>query len=135
MAADGLITVKSDSGPAETLARLDAAIAANHMTVFARVDHSAGAATVGMALRPTIVVIFGNPKGGTPLMQSSQTMGIDLPLRALVWQDASGATWLSYNDVGWLAKRHGVGREVEMNLEGIASVLEVVAKAATASRR
>lgn len=132
MAVDGLITVKSDTGPAQLLTRLDAAIAANDMTVFAHIDHAEAAATVGMSLRPTVVVIFGNPQGGTPLMQSAQTMGIDLPLRVLVWQDAAGDTWLSYNDVRWLGKRHGVGPDVEVNMQRIASVLERVAKAATA---
>jgi uncharacterized protein (DUF302 family) len=79
------------------------------------------------------MMIFGNAKGGTPLMQATQTIGIDLPLRALVWQDATGVTWLSYNDPGWLAKRHGLGDEVEPALKGMTAVLAAVAKAATGS--
>src|SRR5271165_3892271 len=108
MAADGLTTIPSSYGPRDTLDRLEAEIKARGMTVFARVDHAAGAAEVGVSLRPTELLIFGNAKGGTPLMQSNQTIGIDLPLKVLVWQDASGNTWLSYNDPAWLAKRHGV---------------------------
>jgi uncharacterized protein (DUF302 family) len=110
MAADGLITLSSSHGPKDTMDRLAAEITARGMTVFARVDHAAGAADAGLPLRPTELLIFGNAKGGTPLMQSDQTIGIDLPLKALVWQDASGRTWLSYNDPGWLAKRHVPGR-------------------------
>jgi uncharacterized protein (DUF302 family) len=103
------------------------------MIVFARIDHAAGAAQVALALRPTEVLIFGSPKGGTPLMQSVQTIGIDLPLKALVWQDAAGATWLSYNDPTWLAKRHGAGREAEAAVGAIAGALQAVTKAATAA--
>ncbi len=102
----GLISRRSSGSPAETMARLVAAITSKGLTIFARIDHSAGAAQAGLELRPTEVVIFGNAKGGTPLMQASQTLGIDLPLRALVWQDEAGTTWLSYNDPVWLATRH-----------------------------
>ena len=80
------------------------------MSVFAHIDRAAGAAAVGLPLRPTNVLLFGNAKGGTPLMQSIQTIGIDLPLKMLVWQDAAGDTWLSYNDPDWIAKRHGLGQ-------------------------
>jgi uncharacterized protein (DUF302 family) len=111
MAADGLTTLRSSYGPKDTMNRLEAEVKAKGMTVFARVDHTAGAAEVGLSLRPTELLIFGNAKGGTPLMQSIQTIGIDLPLKALVWQDASGNTWLSYNDPSWLAKRHGLDPE------------------------
>lgn len=103
---DGLITKPSSFGPEETMSRLEAEIKAHGLGVFARINHSALAAQAGLALRPMEVIIFGNPRGGTPLMQASQTMGIDLPLKALVWQDEAGKTWLSYNDPGWLAKRH-----------------------------
>jgi uncharacterized protein (DUF302 family) len=102
------------------------------MTVFARVDRAAGAAEVGLSLRPTEFLIFGNAKGGTPLMQSNQTIGIDLPLKVLVWQDASGKTWLSYNDPGWLAKRHGLGLEVDPTVNVIDAALSAVVRKATA---
>ena len=91
-AADGLIAVKSFYGPKETMDRLEIVLKEKGMTIFARVDHAAGAARVGEQLRPTEVLIFGNPQGGTPFMECSQTVGIDLPLKALVWEDASGAT-------------------------------------------
>ena len=133
MAADGLITLSSSHGPKDTMDRLAAEITARGMTVFARIDHAAGAAAVGLPLRPTELLIFGNAKGGTPLMQSEQTIGIDLPLKALVWQDASGRTWLSYNDPSWLAKRHGLGAEVDPAVKAMAAALNAIATKATAS--
>jgi uncharacterized protein (DUF302 family) len=133
MAVDGLTTIRSSHGPKDTMNRLEAAVKAKGLTVFARIDHAAGAAEVGLPLRPTELLIFGNAKGGTPLMQSAQTIGIDLPLKALVWQDASGNTWLSYNDPGWLAKRHGLGHEVDAAVSAIAAALDALAKAAAAS--
>jgi uncharacterized protein (DUF302 family) len=133
MAADGLITIRSSYGPNETMNRLEAEIKAKGLTVFARIDHAAGAAEVGMPLRPTALLIFGNAKGGTPLMQADQTVGIDLPLKALVWQDASGRAWLSYNDPAWIAKRHALGHEVEASVKALTALLSAVAKTATAS--
>jgi uncharacterized protein (DUF302 family) len=103
---EGLKTLKSNFGPEKTMERLEAEIKAHGMTIFARINHAALAAGVGLDLRPTEVILFGNPRGGTPLMQAKQTLGIDLPLKALVWQDDSGQTWLSYNEPEWLAKRH-----------------------------
>ena len=76
------------------------------LNIFARIDHAAGAAKIGKTLRPTEVIIFGNPQGGTPLMECAQSAGIDLPLKALVWEDAQGQVWLGYNDPAFLAKRH-----------------------------
>src|SRR5215831_5438365 len=102
MAVEGLVTVKSAFGPQETMNRFEAEVRARGMTVFAHVDHAAGAAAAGLSLRPTDLLIFGTAKAGTPLMESVQTAGIDLPLKVLVWQDASGSTWLSYNDPGLL---------------------------------
>lgn len=106
-AADGLISVKSPHAVAETANRLEAALQARGLKLFARIDHAAGATSIGQSLRPTQVLIFGNPQGGTPLMSCQQTAGIDLPLKALVWQDAAGQVWLGYNDPAWLAARHG----------------------------
>jgi len=113
--------------------RFEAAVRAKGMTVFARVDHAAGATAAGLSLRPTDLLVFGNARGGTPLMQSDQTIGIDLPLKALVWQDASGATWLSYNDLSWLAKRHGLGHQADATVGTLMAALDALAKAATAS--
>jgi uncharacterized protein (DUF302 family) len=132
MAAQGLTTIRSNFGPKETMDRLETAVKAKGMTVFARIDHAAGAASVGLRLRPTEVLIFGNAKGGTPLMQSVQSIGIDLPLKALVWQDASGQTWFSYNDPAFLAQRHGLGGETAVVVGALTAALDALAKAATA---
>jgi uncharacterized protein (DUF302 family) len=131
MAVDGLITLPGSHGPKETMNRFEAEVKARGMTVFARIDHAAGAAAVGLPLRPTELLIFGNAKGGTPLMQSVQTVGIDLPLKALVWQDESGKTWLSYNDPGWHAKRHG--HQVDAAVSAMAGALDALARASTTS--
>src|SRR5215831_10927910 len=104
MTIEGLTRVASSFGPKETMDRLAAAVAAKGMTVFARIDHAAGAAAVGLPLRPTELLIFGNARGGTPLMQAAQTIGIDLPLKALVLEDAGGKSSLAYNDPAWLAR-------------------------------
>jgi uncharacterized protein (DUF302 family) len=113
--------------------RLEAEVRAKGMMVFARIDHAAGAAEAGLSLRPTELLIFGNAKTGTALMQSVQTAGIDLPLKALVWQDASGNTWLSYDDPDWVAKRHGVGQEVGPMIGAMAAALGAIARTATTS--
>jgi uncharacterized protein (DUF302 family) len=105
---EGLNIVESRFGPAETTERLLASVAAHGMAIMARVDHAAAAAAVGMTLRPTEVFLFGAPRAGTPLMQAVQTIGIDLPLKALVWEDEAGKTWLAYNDPTWIAARHGL---------------------------
>ena len=105
---EGLTSIQSRLDPKETMNRLVAEINATGMTVFARIDHAAGAAGVGLTLRPTELIIFGNARGGTPLMQAAQTIGIDLPLKALVWEDAAGNTWISYNEPKWIVQRHNV---------------------------
>lgn len=108
-AADGLVVAKSPYPPTETLDRLQRNAERAGLRVFERIDHAEGAAGVDMTLRPTQVLVFGHPKGGTPLMQCAQTIGIDLPLKALAWQDAQGQAWLGYNDPAYIARRHGVG--------------------------
>lgn len=130
MSTAGLINLRSPCGPQDTLARLENVIKAKGLTLFARIDHAQGAAEAGLTLRPTLLVIFGNARGGTPLMQAAQTMGIDLPLKALVWEDAARVTWLSYNDPQWLAARHGVGA-AEGPLEALAAALAAIAAEAT----
>jgi uncharacterized protein (DUF302 family) len=132
MAVQGLTTIKSSHAPRETMNRLETAVTAKGLTVFARIDHAEGALAAGLSLRPTEVLIFGNAKGGTPLMQAVQTIGIDLPLKALVWQDAAGDTWLSWNDPAWLAARHGVSG-AEAVAGKLTAVLDDVAKTATAA--
>jgi uncharacterized protein (DUF302 family) len=133
MAADGLITIPSSYAPKETMDRLEAEVKARGMTVFARIDHAAGAAQVDLPLRPTEVLIFGSAKAGTPLMQSNQAIGIDLPLKALVWEDAAGKVWLSYNDPSWIAKRHGLGADVDATIHAMAAALGAVTAKATTS--
>jgi uncharacterized protein (DUF302 family) len=131
MAAEGLITIPSHHGPVETMNRLEAEVKGKGLTVFAHVDHAAGATAVGLGLNPTDLLIFGNAKGGTPLMQAVQTIGIDLPLKILVWQDGGGQTWLSYDDPHWLAKRHGIDAAAVTAVNGLTTVLASLAKAAT----
>lgn len=106
-AADGLIAVKSPYSAKDTMSRLEENIKGRGFVVFTRVDHAAGATRVGKTLRPTEVLIFGNPQSGTPLMECAQSVGIDLPQRALVWEDAAAQVWLGYNDPAYLAQRHG----------------------------
>src|SRR5258708_6115481 len=113
MAADGLTTMRSNHGPKDTMNRLEDAVKAAGMRVFARIDHAAGAAEVGLTLRPTELLIFGNALGGTPLMQARQMIGIDLPLKVLVWEDEQGKTWLTHNEPRFLAERHGLGANVD----------------------
>jgi uncharacterized protein (DUF302 family) len=133
MAADGLITLRSAFGPEETMQRLEAEVQAKGLTVFAHVDHAAGAAAVGLPLRPTDLLIFGNAKGGTPLMQAQQTIGLDLPLKALVWQDEKGTTFLSYNDPHWLAQRHALDDSTRAPVEAISGALKAIADKVTAA--
>ena len=129
---EGLMTLASHFGPKETVDRLETEIQAKGMKVFARIDHAAGAAEVGLTLRPTELIIFGNARGGTPFMQSVQTVGIDLPLRLLVWEDAAGKAWISYNEPGWIARRHGV-RNAEQVVSKMGAVLSAITRKAANS--
>lgn len=128
---DGLVTIASSFGPKETMDRLEAAIRAQKLDVFARIDHAAGAAEVGLTLRPTHLIIFGNAIGGTPLMQVAQTVGIDLPLKVLVWEDLAGQTWLSYNAASWIADRHNISDSHSV-VSRIAAGLSLLSGKATA---
>jgi len=120
-AASGLISVKSAHDVKTTADRLENMLAQKGMKVFIRIDHAQGARQIGQELRPTELIIFGNPKVGTPLMQCAQSVGIDLPQKALIWRDAQGQVWLSYNDPNYLAERHQIA--------GCADVIEQVGKA------
>ena len=131
MPNDGLVTLTSTHDFATTLARLTSALESKGITVFARVDHAAGAAKVGLPLRPTTLVLFGNPAAGTPLMQAAQTSGIDLPLKALVWQDEAGAVHLTYNDPAWIASRHALGADLAPAVTALATGLAALAHHAT----
>ena len=108
--ADGLVAIKSPHSSKATMDRLENLAKQQGMMIFARIDHAAAAAKIGKKLRSTELLIFGNPLGGTPFMECNQTVGIDLPLKALVWEDASGQVWLGYNDPGFIATRHGVSQ-------------------------
>ena len=127
---EGLTSIPGSLGPKETMDRLEAEIRAKGLTIFSRIDHAAGAAEVGLPLAPTNLIIFGNARGGTPLMQSAQTVGIDLPLKILVWQDAANNTWLSYNEPRWIAQRHGVAG-VESTIDKMADLLAAIAREAS----
>ena len=129
---EGLTTVPSHFSPKETMDRLATEIQAREMKVFARIDHAAGAAEVGLTLRPTELIIFGNARGGTPFMQSVQTVGIDLPLKVLVWQDEEGKTWVSSNEPRWIARRHGV-RNAEQVVSKMGAALSAIARKAANS--
>ena len=133
MAARGLTTIRSSYGPEETMNRFEAEVRARGMIAFAHIDHAAAAAAVGLSLRPTELLIFGDARGSTPLMELVQTIGIDLPLRALVWQDASGVTWLSYSDPNWMAKRHGLRSEVGATVSVLIAALDQMAGSAATS--
>jgi uncharacterized protein (DUF302 family) len=125
MMPEGLIARASGHGPGETMDRLVTAVTGHGMRVMARIDHAAAASEVGMTLRPTEVLIFGNARAGTPLMQMSETIGLDLPLRVLVWQGDDGVTRIAYTDPAWLARRHGV--EHAATASAMTSTLEAMA--------
>jgi uncharacterized protein (DUF302 family) len=121
--ADGVVVKKSNHPVGETIDRLAAILTAKGLTIVARIDHAAGASKAGLDLRPTAVLIFGNPKLGTPLMQAAPTVAIDLPQKALAYEDAAGDVYLLYNDPAYLAARHGIaGRDAV--LKKIAGALD-----------
>ena len=127
-AADGMVEVKSAHSVKDTISKFEATAKDRGLIIFARIDHAAGAQKVGKTLRPTELLIFGNPQGGTPLMECAQSAGIDLPLKALAWEDPAGQVWLGYNDPQYLAARHGakdcaaVVANLRKALEGLATV-------------
>jgi uncharacterized protein (DUF302 family) len=127
----GLISVRSRYAVRETIDRLTAAVEAAGLIVFGRIDHGANAVEIGMPLRPTELLLFGHPRAGTPVMQEQQTVGIDLPLKSLAWEDEAGQVWLTYNDTEWLAQRHGLGPKSARNLDAMRSSTAALAAAAT----
>ena len=120
-ADSGLISVKSSHDVKTTADRLESTLNQKGMTVFIRINHAQGAQKIGKELRPTELIIFGNPKVGTPLMQCAQSVAIDLPQKALIWQDAQGQVWLTYNDPNYLVERH--------QITGCGDVIKKVGKA------
>ncbi|MEM7256347.1 MAG: DUF302 domain-containing protein [Pseudomonadota bacterium] len=129
-AADGLVTMQSAHSVNDTVDKLESVLKSKGMNIFGRVNHTAGAEKAGMELRPTQVLIFGNPKVGTPLMQCAQSVAIDLPQKALVWEDDAGAVWLAYNDPAYLAERHKIAGCDEV-LQKVSGALGKFAAAAT----
>src|SRR6266704_265763 len=127
MSSNGLISVASKFSVHETMDRLTAAVTEAGLLVFARIDHASNAAQVGLELRPTELLIFGHPKGGTPLMQDKQTAGIDLPVKALTWEDEEGTVWLTYNEAAWIATRHELGASSKNAIEAIEAGLATLA--------
>jgi uncharacterized protein (DUF302 family) len=125
---NGLVTLLSRFSVRETVDRLAEKVTSLGLIVFARIDHMAGATRAGLALRPTELLIFGNPKGGTALMQDHQTAGIDLPVKALAYEDANGKTWLAYNDAAWIATRHGLGAKSGDAVKAIAAGMAMVTR-------
>lgn len=130
--AEGLVTTKSPYPVKITLDRLETLVKQNGMTVFERIDHAKGAQQVGKSLRPTEVILFGNPQGGTQFMECAQTVGIDLPLKALAWEDAYGQVWLGYNDPVYLAKRHGTSEAECPVVANLVKALGNIANSVTA---
>ena len=130
LADNGLITIKSNYSVKVTTDRLEKILKEKGMTVFARINHQKNAKKVNKKLRATQVLIFGNPKAGTPLMKCSQTLAIDLPQKALIYKDVNGQVWLTYNDIKYIAKRHGV-KKCEKVIKKIETALKKFAEAAT----
>ena len=127
---NGLITIASASSVKETADRFVETVSSKGLTVFARIDHAANAIKQGLQLRPTELIIFGNPKAGTPLTQDNQISGIDLPLKVLIWEDENGKVWLSYNDPKWIAARHGLSDKSSNAVTAMADGLRSFASAA-----
>ena len=119
----GIVDLPSRYSVPETLNQLQSILKENGVTIFALVDHSGEAAKVGLEMRPTQLLIFGNPKGGTPLMVAAPSCAIDLPLKALAWQDVEGRVWLSYNAPEYLQQRHGIPADLLKNIAGPAALL------------
>ena len=128
---NGLVTVESAFPITETMSRLQSALSAAGMTVFSTIDHADAANKAGLTLRPTTVIAFGNPAAGTKLMQTNQVIGIDLPLKILLWEGDSGKARLSYNDPAWIAERHELGLATGPVITAMSTLLASLAEKAT----
>ncbi|SHF33228.1 DUF302 domain-containing protein [Pedobacter caeni] len=126
----GIVSVQSHYSVKESMDRLVSIVESKGMTVFLRMDHAKNAEKDGLALRPTELLFFGNPKAGTILMQDQQISGLDLPLKVLVWEDETGKVWLNYNDVNWIAERHGLTEKSKGIKKTMESVMAAVVNAA-----
>jgi uncharacterized protein (DUF302 family) len=121
---NGLVHVASSHSVPETLNKLKSTIEARGLKIFALIDHSGEAEKAGLKMRPTELLIFGSPKGGTPLMVAAPTLAIDLPLKTLVWEDADGKVWVSYNSPDYLQQRHGIPADLVKNIAGVGALVE-----------
>jgi uncharacterized protein (DUF302 family) len=133
MQVDGVLSLESRAAFTDTVERLVASLQQRGLTLFARLDHAAGAAAAGLALRPTQLLVFGNARGGTPLMQAQQQLGLELPLRVLVWQDEALRTWVSHPDLQWTARRYGLPETSAAAVAHLAAVLKALVREATAT--
>ncbi len=129
MAEEGLVTVRSANSFANTLAAVEGVLAARELMLFGKVDHAAGAKAFGQALPPTVVLLFGSPKGGTPLMAANRMIGLDLPLKALVWEDDEGAVWVTYREPHATAYEHGLEGPDFPALEGMSQIFAAICAA------
>jgi uncharacterized protein (DUF302 family) len=127
-ADNGIISKPSGASVSETLDRLQKVVKAKGLTVFARIDHSTEAEKVGLKLPPTQLLIFGNPNTGTAMMNASPTIGIDLPLKALAWEDRNGQVWLSFNSPDYLQRRHDLKEEFLKNLTAVGALIDEALK-------
>jgi uncharacterized protein (DUF302 family) len=121
---DGIITKPSKYSVPETIHRLETILTSKGIKIFTLVDHSGEAEKAGLKMPPTQLLIFGNPKGGTPVMLAAPTAAIDLPLKALAWQDADGKFWISYNDPAYIQRRYGLSDDVMKPLVGLGALIE-----------
>ena len=128
--SNGMIIIKSNNSVTATIDKLENMLKTKDMTIFKRVDHAAGAEKAGLQLRPTELLIFGNPKVGTPLMLCSQTAALDLPQKALAYEDENGEVWLAYNDPAYMAKRHDI-QDCEKPVQKVTKALAKFTRAAT----
>jgi uncharacterized protein (DUF302 family) len=131
-AADpGFIRISSLHSVSVTISRLESLLAERGIVVFARIDFSGDATRAGLTMRPEQLLIFGNPKSGTPLMVAEPTVGLDLPLKTLVWEDANGKTWIAYNDPLYIVRRHGLAPSLSANLAAVVPIIERAARSET----
>ena len=130
MSANGITDLPSKYSVAETMDRLQSLLRSKKITSFVRINQAAEAKAVGMSMRPTEILLFGDPRAGTPLMEKHPSLAIDLPLKALAWEDGSGKIWLAYNDPAWLAERHGIAQQGAAVAQAMSTALAGLAKAA-----
>jgi len=128
-AIPGLVRLPSRHSVAVTIDRLDASLKQRHILVFARIDFSGDASRAGLQMRPEQLLIFGNPKAGTPLMLQAPAVGLDLPLKVLAWEDADGKVWMAYNDPQYIVRRHGIDAALAANLAAVVPLIEAAAGA------